>query len=305
MPFQPVNTIQLSLVIALAAALGQGAPGICQKNPPDRAFSPPGRTDIGSAQNPQMPASDQFSPNPPRETAPPTQFRAPTRQWYPRQSAPAGGPPPTRQDSYQNSYKGKLREGINLINAGQPAHAVSALNRALELKPRDMTANFWKGLALDEMGDLEGASDAYIACLNRAIDLGMDSAELRINLGNVLLKRNYIKQAHFDFQRALEIEPSNAHARLGLGHTLIREEQWDQALKELRKCSELGLNDPAVAYLKAVALLALGQKNDAVSELAPCLSPQARGSHPALFQQAVRLKSLADSEGQVEEAKDD
>ncbi len=182
-----------------------------------------------------------------------------------------------------------LQAQSNLVN-GQPAQALDVLTRATSLSPNSLPLYFWKGLAYDALGDPRKAVKEYAQSLRLAKTVGMDSAELRINLGHSLLKLGFVKEAVYDYRRAIEIEPDSAPAYLYLGRAYLRQGQFEAALQAFRKSEELGLSNSSLPYLQALALSGLGQTADAKDELAPCLSDGARERDPALFEEAASLR---------------
>ncbi len=145
--------------------------------------------------------------------------------------------------------------------------AITPLDKAAELRPGNLSVFFYRGLAYDESGDPERAVKEYAESLNLAKSIGMDSAELRINLGNSLMKLDYLKEAAYDYQRALEIDPRNGAAHLGLGRALLRTGKYEEALKNFRRCDELGYSNSSLPFVKALALNGLGRKDEAREEL--------------------------------------
>ena len=157
------------------------------------------------------------------------------------------------------------------------------------MKPNNLSVYFWRGVAQDELGDPKKAVQEYAKSLKLAKSIGMDSAELRINLGHALMKLNFIKEATYDYQRAIEIEPTNTIAYECLGRAHLRTGEFEKALDSFRKAEELGLSGANIAYLKALALAGLGQKQDALAELAPCLTETTKKQKAEIFKEATAL----------------
>ena len=176
-----------------------------------------------------------------------------------------------------------------LISAGNPAFAVESLDKAVKLRPRNLSVYFYRGLAYDEAGDPARAVKDYMESLERAKTVGMDSAELRTNLGNSYMKLNFIPDAIVEYQKAIEIDPSSAAAHLQLGRAQLMKGEYDDALKNFRKADSLGYSDPSLPYLKALSLGALGKKQEALAELAPLLSADAGERSPQLHNLAQDL----------------
>jgi|AGTN01.3.fsa_nt_gi Tfp pilus assembly protein PilF len=187
-----------------------------------------------------------------------------------------------------------LATGRHFIANGNAAQAVAPLTKAIETKPNSAAVYFWRAVAYDEMGEPKKAMHDYSKSLNICKSQGMDSAQLRINLGNSLVKLNYLKEAIYDYQRAIEIEPDNGVAHMHLGRALLFKGDYENAISHLRKCEEFGFNPNMLPYLKALALSGLGQVEDAKRELGQCLTEDSKTKAPLLYKQANQLyKSLS------------
>src|SRR6185369_14968960 len=91
----------------------------------------------------------------------------------------------------QDEAEQVLAAGRSAMQARRPSQSLPCFQKYVKLKPEDPRGYFWLGMALDELGDLKGALSAYIDSLEEGKKLGMDSEELRVNLGNTLMKLNY------------------------------------------------------------------------------------------------------------------
>lgn len=189
-----------------------------------------------------------------------------------------------------SEFLGHVSSARQLISSGHPSFAVEPLDRAVKLRPRNLSVYFYRGLAYDESGDPSRAVKDYLESLDRAKTVGMDSAELRINLGNSYMRLNFVKDAIVEYQKAIVIDPSNGTAHMQLGRALLTNGDFQGALKSFRRCDSLGFNDPSLPYFKALALAALGQKQEAASELAPLLNTDAAAPSQQLHKLADELK---------------
>ncbi|MEZ4535099.1 MAG: tetratricopeptide repeat protein [Cyanobacteriota/Melainabacteria group bacterium] len=165
-----------------------------------------------------QPASAQYSPSP----------------YY---GQPPASPP---NNAFQNNriqlnnrYRQLLESARRLIGEGRPQNALPVLAEAAAINSRDPEVHFWRGLALDKLSDYKDAVKSYAHCLTLAKTAGMDSSELRINLGNTLVKLNYLNEALFDYQRRSEITPTSGLPRLYL--RLFDQTDYNLALDEFRK----------------------------------------------------------------------
>lgn len=249
-----------------------------------------GQTPLAAQQTPlaQQQMAQQQMPQQQIQQVPPQQFNQPQ---VPPQSTfldPAPSAPGA------STIADLLATGRHFISTGNAAQAVAPLTKAIETKPNSAAVYFWRGVAYDEMGEAKKAMHDYSKSLNISKSQGMDSAQLRINLGNSLVKLNYLKEAIYDYQRAIEIEPDNGVAHMLLARALLYKGDYENAISHLRKCEEAGFNPNTLPYLKALALSGLGQVDDAKRELGPCLTDQSKAKAPLLYKQANQLyKSLS------------
>jgi Flp pilus assembly protein TadD len=247
---------------------------------------------------PQQP--QQFSQQPPpfsQQQPPPFSQQQPPPFSNPAQrpiAPPMGGNDMDRKGS--NGVSDNMTEFLKnvgsarqLIAAGNPAFAVEPLDTAVKLRPRNLSVYFYRGLAYDEAGDPSRAVKDYMESLERAKTVGMDSAELRTNLGNSYMKLNFVKDAIIEYQKAIQIDPSSGAAHLQLGRAQLMNGDYNDALKNLRRAESLGYSDASLPYLKALSLAALGAKAEARSELSALLSEDARDRSPQLHNLAQDL----------------
>lgn len=165
------------------------------------------------------------------------------------------------------STSAELARARQLIKRGQSATALPLLREYTRARPNDPDGHFWLGLVLDESGEAQQAIWAYSKSLDLANRDGMDSAELRLNIGNTLMKLNHPVDATFNYRRAIEIDSKLAAAHLNLGRALLEKGEAAEALNELTRSYELGLNATVLPYYKALAFRALGKPDDARSQL--------------------------------------
>ncbi len=155
--------------------------------------------------------------------------------------------------------------GITLL-ATDPAGAVAALQKAAELLPTDARTKWLLGTALENSGKLAPAIDQFEA----AEQLDAKDAEIRISLGQALLRVGRSKEAFAAFQDALALQPTGralAEAHLGLGRTAITEKQLDKGASELAAYLQMEPSDAEVRIDRASALVDLGKDDDALAEL--------------------------------------
>lgn len=181
--------------------------------------------------------------------------------------ASTGGPPTKAQTSPQNAAT-VLTQSRLLLRARDLGAAESGFFQYTRLQPDDPRGYFWLGLTRDESGNPNGALAAYRAAIERSTALGMDCAELRINLANCLIKLHHLTEAEYDCRRAIEIDPDLGAAHFYLARLLLMRGKAAQALTELERCRELDPQNVSIPYEYARAHLLLGEKQKAQEQLA-------------------------------------
>lgn len=83
--------------------------------------------------------------------------------------------------------------------------ALTMIDRSLALQPDEAFAHMQRGAVLRKLGRLDESEIAY----RRALDAGIDSAELRNNLGNVLRALGRFDEAVEQLEQALSMRPSD------------------------------------------------------------------------------------------------
>lgn len=178
-------------------------------------------------------------------------------------------------------YDQLLKDGRFLLTQKHFSEAALCFRKYAHRYSNDPLVYFFLGTLADELGQLEKAVTLYARSLTLAKSQGLDSEELRINLGNTLLKLNYYKEAIFDYKRAIEINDRNQVAHLNLCKVLLLKGDYAEALNELNRLTELGLQEPSLPLLRALALKNLGQIKEGKREAAQYLEINS-GSHPEL-----------------------
>jgi tetratricopeptide (TPR) repeat protein len=182
-----------------------------------------------------------------------------------------------------------ISRGSELSGQGHYAEAEALFKEFICIHPNDPTGFFWLGKVADETGRSQDAFHDYVESLSRAKAIGMDSEELRLNLGNTLLKLGYFKEATYDFQRAIDINSKNADAHFNLAKLFLVTGQDTKALAELDSCANLGLNNSHVTLFRAWAHKRLGQLEESKREASRFLE-QASQSEPKELQDFARTQ---------------
>lgn len=194
-----------------------------------------------------------------------------------------------QRQNLNSRYRLLKARASQLISKGKTRQALPLLFEAQSIKPKQPSILFLIGLSYDQIGQPKKALPFYAKSLNAAKARGMDSCQLRINLGNTLIKLNHFKEAFYDYQRAIEIEPTNAIPHLYLGRAYLIKEDFNMALDEFRKCEDLGLNNIYLPFFKSLSFSGLRKFEDAKHELSPLLTAYSKKHHPELYRLAESL----------------
>lgn len=195
-----------------------------------------------------------------------------------------------------------LSQAKLLIKQGRTAEAIALLRRYTAESPNDPSGSFWLGLALDEAGEPKQAIWAYSRSLDLSTKSGMDSPELRVDIGNTLLKLNRPADAIFNYKRAIEIDSKLPHAHFNLGRALLDKGEAEAALGEFNRFYQLGGHDLSLPYYKAMAFRALGKLDDAKGQLELFLhtSPDTASTEAARQRSQAILKELSQTSGTID-----
>ena len=182
-----------------------------------------------------------------------------------------------------------LQEGKQLVALGNYPAANQCLSVYVSHFPNDPSGYFWLGKVADQSLDTRKAINYYAKSLGLAKRLGMDSPELRVNLGNAVLKLNYLDAAIFDYLRAIEIDDKNVLAHVNLSKAFLLKGQYEKSLEQLSRCSQLGLIDNTLNLWRALALKGLGRMDEAKKAATEYCENASSQDHPELKELAAQL----------------
>lgn len=195
---------------------------------------------------------------------------------------PAYQPVPPANKVAQSNPWNLLNNARAMIYQGQPQNALQLISEFIKLKPLEPEGYFWRGVALDNMQQTEQALSAYAAGVQQVLKAGMDSAELRMNAGNDLLKLGRLEQAIEQYRRAAQIDPGLPLVHLNLGRALIEKGDYNSALECFQRCEDLHYKPYQLSYYRAKALKKAGRIDDARAQVLMALSKLTDGSPASL-----------------------
>jgi tetratricopeptide (TPR) repeat protein len=111
-----------------------------------------------------------------------------------------------------------LEEGLHLDHNGKPHEVRDLLIAGLQRSPLSAAGH----AALGHVYQQQGAPDAAIAALRRAVELEPDSAPYRADLGNVLRQNRRLDEAWTELRYTVAADPLEPHYRVLLAHLLCQ-----------------------------------------------------------------------------------
>jgi tetratricopeptide (TPR) repeat protein len=151
-----------------------------------------------------------------------------------------------------------LLEARRLLAAGQPMDAISLLRGVLDAQPSCVPAFEVLAEAYLDAGRLDEAYNALRTAL-----LSGEKPELRLELGEVELRRGQFNGARDAFRRVVEVDPSNDRAWAALGLVAARMGDVTSAREALDKA--LAANPMLFAARVVRAEIALADRRQAVA----------------------------------------
>ena len=128
-----------------------------------------------------------------------------------------------------------------LILQDRMAEAAGFLRQALALKPDSPGGHYRLGMALDRLGDREGARNA----LETAVRQASDDATTRLVLGRLLLDQGEVREAATHLEKACQLDPKLSGAFYALSQAWGRLGDVDGARRSLETFRELKQQEKA------------------------------------------------------------
>ena len=132
-------------------------------------------------------------------------------------------------------FDGQRKLAAALLEAGRPADALPALQRAVDLRPNDAAAHYNLGYDLLQLREFDQAQDHF----RQALRLDAGYAAAQYGLGLALWAGGRHAESVQSFREAVSRWPSSAEAHYNLGAVLERDSQPDEAVGQYTKAVEL------------------------------------------------------------------
>lgn len=148
------------------------------------------------------------------------------------------------QASQKTSTQRDIARGTHLLERGAVEEAVTLARDLVRREPDNADAHLLLGRALALAPEPANA----LAALGRAIDLQPDRADGHYTLGTVLARFGDLDAARVSFERAIEKAPAMAEAHASLGLLLAQRQELPQAKRHLARAIELHGRSDAAAF---------------------------------------------------------
>jgi len=162
---------------------------------------------------------------------------------------------------------GNMQFGLSQVGyrdvAGEMRNALSAFNKAIEIKPDFPDAYYGRGCLRYAQGNLNGALDDY----EKAIEFEPDFAEAYNQRSLVKKAKGDSDGALADFNRAIKLKHEEAQAYSNLGYEKCGRGDLDGALADYKKAIELNPNDAEIYCRRGKARAIQGNLDGALIDL--------------------------------------
>lgn len=152
--------------------------------------------------------------------------------------------------------------GVALWNQELRERALSELQAAAKLDPKNLEYQHRLGLAYQRSGDLAGAVDAFA----NALALQPTNDELRNTYAFLLIDTRQADRGIEESRKVLEHNPKDTGALMNIGYAELKKGDFDQAEKAYRGVVAVDANSAAAHYDLGIALKSKDQLEPAQKE---------------------------------------
>lgn len=185
---------------------------------------------------------------------------------------------------------------------GEMREAAIYLNRVSQLTAEARSPDFLYKFAFEAMR--VGMFDEAKSALERAVEVKPKEPQYLLALGIAWLRKGDLFEAEKLFRRLLELQPNNAQGQLHLGYVLLNQKKYTEARTWLEKSARTSAPIPEVFYY--LGLVAQEQHDDAgaivLFEKAVRLLPSYAHARIALGSSYMKLKNYVRARQELETA---
>src|SRR5260370_7838627 len=128
-------------------------------------------------------------------------------------------------DLLNDEFMQQIYRGGELLTEGKVIEAREHLERAVQLDPRNEKCKNLLGLTYFKLGVFDKAAETY----GRLVSANPADPTLRVNLGLVFLKTNFLARAIREFETAIDLAPDHKKAHNYLGLALAQAAENERA----------------------------------------------------------------------------
>ncbi len=162
----------------------------------------------------------------------------------------------------QQAFSVHYAIGTIYLQQGKMELAAEKFQRAIELRPDDLSSHIKLGYIYDQQGKLAEAEKEFL----RAVEIAPDDLISHRNLGVVYGKQGRLEEAQTEYERCIAIDPNDLTSRQLLADVYSRLGKLDEALQEYQKWVELSPNDFQAHRALALLLNRMGRLDEAIAE---------------------------------------
>lgn len=192
------------------------------------------------------------------------------------------------------------------LGLGNRAEAVSALAQAIRetpLLPGSVSSGVFAALARLRLDT--GEYEAAVTAANRALELKPDSVEALVALGRACGMTGQYGEAIRSLRRAAELDPESAEAWSWLGRLLWQQQAYGEAVPAFEAAMRARPSDPVIPSELAVLYNCLGRYNEAIATADAALARPSLsgGDHGGVRASLLAIRALANrSKGRLDAA---
>jgi len=150
---------------------------------------------------------------------------------------------------------------LALKQNGKISESLIAIQKSVQLEPRDSNAHYNLGVILQELRRLDEAE----VCFRQTIKLKPDYTEAHNNLGFILQELRRLDEAEVCFRQTIKLKPDYAEAHNNLGVTLKELGRFEESEACYRKAISLKPNYVEAHRNLAITLVDMGRLEEAMS----------------------------------------